>query len=170
MNKFMLYLAGPITGLAYGSTVNWRDYVKRNIDPGIVPLSPMRNKEYLSTETTVADSYESIATSSSRGITARDRFDCQRADAILVNFLGVDKVSIGSVMEIAWADAARKPIILVMDPESVHNHAMIRGVASFIVSTLDEGIAIAESVLLPEVSQSSMLRMKGKHLPMISSV
>lgn len=68
---------------------------------------------------------------------------------ILVNFLGAKKVSIGSVMEITWADAWRKPIIIVMEKDNVHAHAMIKEVAGFIVSDLDEAIAIAIAVLSP---------------------
>jgi nucleoside 2-deoxyribosyltransferase len=75
--------------------------------------------------------------------------DVMRCDMILVNFLGASKVSIGSVMEIGWADAWRKPIIVVMEKDNVHSHAMIREVAGYIVSNLDEAIKIVIAVLSP---------------------
>jgi hypothetical protein len=77
--------------------------------------------------------------------------DVMRCDAILVNFLGATKVSIGSVLEIAWADAWRKPIIIVMEKENIHSHAMIREMAGFITSSLDEAITIATAILSPSL-------------------
>jgi hypothetical protein len=34
----------------------------------------------------------------------RDRFDATRCDVLLVNLLGAERVSIGTMMEVAWAD------------------------------------------------------------------
>jgi hypothetical protein len=64
-----------------------------------------------------------------------------------VNFLGSRRVSIGSVMEIAWADAWRKPIVVVMDKGQLHDHSMIREVAGFVCRDLDEAIGAAVMVL-----------------------
>lgn len=109
----------------------------------------MRGKKYLVDEEDIKDSYEEHPLGSQEGITCRDRMDVMRCDMILVNFLGADKVSIGSVMEIAWADAWRKPIIVVMEEDNIHSHAMIREVAGFIVPDLDEAIEIAIAALSP---------------------
>jgi hypothetical protein len=51
------------------------------------------------------------------------------------------------MMELAWADLKRTPIILVMDEMNVHQHSFVREVAGYITDDLDEGIAIAVSVL-----------------------
>src|SRR5688572_5234242 len=123
-----VYLAGPITGLSYGGCVEWRDYAIEELKKfNIKGLSPMRNKEYLKNEQNISHSYESSVMSCSRGIFTRDRFDCLTCDLILVNLLGATKVSIGTVMEIAWADSRKTPIILVIEKENnIHEHAMIR--------------------------------------------
>ncbi|OGZ29841.1 MAG: hypothetical protein A2931_02330 [Candidatus Niyogibacteria bacterium RIFCSPLOWO2_01_FULL_45_48] len=149
--QFLLYLAGPITGVSYGESTDWREYVSKKLPPHIKGVSPMRGKKYLSQERKIADSYEKEPLSCQKGITCRDRMDVMRADAIIVNFLGAKKVSIGSIMEIAWADAWRKPIIIVMEMDNVHNHSMVREVSGFIVATLDEAIEIATAVLSPEL-------------------
>jgi|YelNatPaOPRAMG01_1025707.scaffolds.fasta_scaffold41937_2 hypothetical protein len=149
MKEFLLYCAGPITGLSYGESVDWREYVASKLPPYIKAVSPMRGKKYLANEKNIKNSYEEHPLSSQKGITCRDRMDVMRCDMILVNFLGATKVSIGSVMEIAWADAWRKPIIVVMEKDNVHSHAMIQEVSCFIVSDLDKAIEIAIAVLSP---------------------
>ena len=149
MREFLLYCAGPITGVSYGESTDWREYVASKLPPHIKAVSPMRGKKYLASEKNIKDSYEEHPLSCQKGITCRDRMDVMRCDMIFVNFLGASKVSIGSVMEVAWADAWRKPIIVVMEKDNVHSHAMLREVSGFVVSILDEAIAIATAVLSP---------------------
>lgn len=149
MREFLLYCAGPINGLPYAETVDWREQVAIKLPPNIKAVSPMRGKKYLSSEQAMKESYEEHQLASRKGIATRDRMDVMRSDAVLVNLLGAKKVSIGSVIEIAWADILRKPIIVAMDEGNIHSHAIIREVAGFIVPTLDEAIEIAISVLSP---------------------
>lgn len=149
MKEFLLYCAGPITGVSYDKSTDWREYVASRLPAHIKAVSPMRGKKYLASEKNVKDSYEEHPLSCQKGITCRDRMDVMRCDMVLVNFLGANMVSIGSVMEIAWADAWRKPIVLVIEKNNVHSHAMLREVSGFIVSHLDDAIAIATAVLSP---------------------
>jgi hypothetical protein len=150
----LVYMAGPITGVSYDGCTSWREYVKRTLRGGIVALSPMRWKEYLSGETLVKSAYpdeKDFPLSTPRGIITRDRWDTTRSDVILTNVLGAMKVSIGTVMELAWADAHRVPIVLVMEPEgNPHDYPMIREVAGFIVPSLDKAIAVIEAILLTD--------------------
>jgi len=151
MKKFLLYCAGPITGISYGKSTNWRKHVAAKLPDYITAVSPMRGKSYLEAEKNIADSYEKHVLSSQKGITCRDRMDVMRCDMLLVNFLylATNKISIGSVMEIAWADAFRKPIVVAMKKDNLHNHAMIREVSGFIVPNLDKAIQVAIAVLSP---------------------
>ena len=48
------------------------------------------------------------------------------------------------------AAVARRPIVLVMEPGNLHEHPMLAEEAGYRVQTLDEGIAIVRSILLPE--------------------
>lgn len=75
---------------------------------------------------------------------------------LLVNFLGAKEVSIGSVMEIAWANSFRKPIALVMEKSNPHNHSMIRRVSDFIASDLNEAIEIVTAALEVGVQQDGV--------------
>lgn len=119
MSLGRVYLAGPIAGLSYGDATDWRsqaeEWLKRH---DIVGFSPMRWKRYLAREIDLkASGYDEFPLSSARGITTRDRFDTMRVDAMIVNVLGAEKVSIGTCIELGWADAARVPIILAIEKE-----------------------------------------------------
>ena len=149
MTEFLLYLAGGISGLSYQESVDWRQQVISKLPAHIIGISPMRGKNYLSGEGKIKGSYELHPLSSQRGIMTRDHFDVRRSHAILANLLGASKVSIGTVMEIAWGHSLQKPVILAMEDENVHNHPMIREASGFVVPSLDDAITIAIAVLSP---------------------
>ena len=70
-----------------------------------------------------------------------------RCDMVLMNLLGATKVSIGSMIELGWADAFRKPVVLVIEEGNCHMHAIVQEIAGFIVPTLDQGIEVVKSIL-----------------------
>lgn len=149
MPKAKLYLAGPITGESWNGATNWRTYVGDALaDVGIEGVSPLRSKEYLLNEVAIADRYDEYILSTSKGIFTRDFYDVSRVDGLFVNFLGAKKVSIGTVMEIAYAWSLRKPIIVVMDKDNIHQHSMLREASGWIVDTIEDGIHVAKNVFL----------------------
>ena len=145
---YSLYLGGPILGCEYTECTDWRQYTADKLPPYIKALSPMRGKAGLSTGSVITTSdLASHPLCSPKRLTTRDRNDViMRADALLMNFLHAERVSIGSVGEIFWADAFRKPVIIVMEPDNIHNHVMIKEIAGFITPDLDEGIEFAISL------------------------
>jgi nucleoside 2-deoxyribosyltransferase len=143
----LVYLAGPITGASYADATDWReDAIKRLAKSNIKGLSPMRGKFYLEKYEDIPDHLEEIL-STAKGITARDRFDCLRCDVLLVNFVGAKRVSIGTAMEIAWADSKHTPIVVAIDKDNPHDHAMIRECSGFVLPTLKEALSIVEAIL-----------------------
>lgn len=146
-----VYLAGPITGLEYDNAEDWRGLVALELqEAGIDAFSPLRAKEFLRSLGPLEDQYHNLhPLSSSRGIMTRDRFDCTTRDLVFVNLLGSRRVSIGTVMEIAWADLLRKPIVCVMEEDNVHRHGMVTEAVGFEVRTLAEAVAITKAILLP---------------------
>lgn len=144
----LVYLAGPITGLSFGEATDWRQYaIKALAKEGIKGLSPLRCKDYLANEKSIDVQYDNYVLSTGKGITTRDRWDCHRSDALLVNLLGAEKVSIGTMMELGWANSAGKPIVLCMeDKGNPHDHAMVREVCGFVVNTLDHGIEVVKAL------------------------
>lgn len=148
---FYLYLAGPITGISYGDSTDWRKYVNSKMPPQIKVISPMRGKDYLKKEKAIKSDYEKVPLSSAKGITRRDRFDAKRSDAVLINLLGAKKISIGTIIEVGWSDNGIRPIIIVIEKENVHNHPMLKDIAGYTVDNLDKAIELAKKILLPGV-------------------
>jgi nucleoside 2-deoxyribosyltransferase len=150
----LVYLAGPISGLNYEGATDWREYAKSELKQfGIKVLSPLRNQGHLKSipvfsneggETARLKSSMSVP----RGLTTRDRWDAMRCDVLLVNLLGAKSVSIGTVMEIAWADAQRTPIVVAIEDQgNPHEHAMINESIGFRVSTLWDAIDVTRQLL-----------------------
>lgn len=157
MSRPSVYLAGPITGLTYTDGQDWRAYAKTALNGrGIDAFSPLRGKEYLDAHGELdsggtRSSYAHIPMSSPAGIVARDRMDCMSRDLVIANLLGAERVSIGTCIEFGWADAARVPIVVIVEAEwtNPHDHAMILRLTDFSVPTLDDALDIAAAVLLP---------------------
>lgn len=148
-----VYMAGPITGLNFKGATDWRHYVADELaKAGIKALSPLRGKEYLASLPILSGHGKEYAhmgvLSSSRGVMTRDRFDATRCDVLLANLLDYPKVSIGTTMEIAWADQKRTPIVCAMEESgNPHEHMMINEAIGFRVPTLDEAIHVIKAIL-----------------------
>jgi hypothetical protein len=151
MPKKALFLAGPLTGISYGDALDWRRYVESKLPPDVIAFSALRGKAYVAKETVLKDSYPEHLLSTPQGTITRDRYDVSRCDALFVNFLKADNVSIGTIMEMAWADAWRIPIILAMENGNIHDHAFVRQVAAFITHDLDEAVQTAVDVVTMRV-------------------
>ncbi len=148
-----VYLAGSITGISKGSATGWREYAKSKLDDvEIKSYSPMRGTSYSNNINglTVEEMaiYQGRNMDSLVGINVRDFNDVKTADALLVNLHGAQKVSIGTVMEIAWARAFQIPVVMIMELGNVHYHGMLT-FGNIIVPDLDEGIAAIIQILKP---------------------
>lgn len=155
MSKPIVYLAGGIAGLTASEMLDWRAEAKRRLSVrGIEALSPMRAKESLvSGDERVSTDFKGYekrgAFFTSKGIMTRDRNDVLRADALLVNLLGLTKPSLGTIMELAWADILRKPAVVAIEATgNPHDgHPMIHEAMPFRVETLDEAIDAVAVIL-----------------------
>lgn len=129
-----VYLAGPIEGA--GDPQSWRERTGMMLrTSGIGAVDPYHK---------VVSDNPSHRAHTDRSITDRDHYHASRCDMLLVNFLGCEQVSIGTVMEIAWAYNNHIPIVIVTrwkeGSRHHHDHPMIRGCASFIVDTISEAL------------------------------
>lgn len=153
-----VYLAGPISGCSYAGATDWRnDAITDLATAGVKGLSPMRAKEYLAgVESDVGfsstcEEYGHLSPlSGPRGIMTRDRFDATRCDVLLVNLIGAKKPSIGTIMEIAWADLKRTPVVVAIeaDGSNPHEHAMISEAIGFRCASLEEALHVVKAILL----------------------
>jgi nucleoside 2-deoxyribosyltransferase len=143
-----VYLSGPISGLTYEGCTDWREYAtKAMAELGINALSPMRGKEYLRGKGKIEDGSSAVISnfmSQDRAIVTRDRWDTTGCDFMLCNLRGCgDRVSIGTMIELGWADMARVPVVLVMEPAgNIHEHAFVRELSGYRVDSLDAAFDI----------------------------
>lgn len=150
-----VYLAGPITGLTYEGCTDWRQFAKTKLSEyGIEGISPMRAKEYLAGLGEISghgrDYFNLNVISQPHSVVTRDRFDTARVDVVLMNLLGAKAVSIGSMVELGWADAARVPVVLVREKPGtggVHDHMFVNDLAGYGVETLEEGLHVVRAIL-----------------------
>lgn len=149
MSKPLVYLAGAIAGMTYDGAVDWRFQAWEQLkERGIETLNPMRAKSALGDQnggrisTDFRDYQRNGAFFTSRGIMTRDFNDVRRCDALLVNLLGLEKPSLGTVMELGWAYALQKPAVVAIEGigNPHDNHPMIYEAIPFRVQTLEEAI------------------------------
>lgn len=148
-----VYLAGPITGLSYGGATDWRKYAIESLaKDGIEGISPMRAKDYLANLETISGHGKDYAhmgvMSTPAAVITRDRFDTQRVDVVLMNLLGAKAVSIGTMVELGWADAARVPVVGAIEPEgNPHEHMFVSTLIGFKVPSLNEALDVIKAIL-----------------------
>jgi len=152
-----IYLAGPINGLTYEGAQDWREQFATMVDERIAAYSPLRGKDYLKMRGPLEVSYDEFPLSTDQGLTTRDRYDCMGADLVVFNLLGATRVSIGTMIELGWADAARRPAILIMEKTgNIHEHPMVRQTTQFRVDNLKDAAALTNIILLPGVNKRYM--------------
>lgn len=143
----LVYLAGPITG-SHPTGNKWREYCRDQFAPGIGTISPLRQHfETIDESQELSPGDRLRLYKHGKAIAARDRFDVKRCDVLLVNLVGAKSVSIGSVGEIFWADAFRKPVVLARERGNIHTHAMLDGLIGWEVETLEAAVEIVRSLL-----------------------
>lgn len=142
-----VYLAGPITGISYDVSEDWRDKFKSTMKdfPHIHLYSPLRGKEYLREHGVLEDEYPRTLLSTEKAIMARDFFDVSTSNALVANLTGAGRVSIGTVMEVAWAYQRKIPVIII-GGHFMHDHAMMRQAADWWVDDMDDAATVLKTL------------------------
>jgi nucleoside 2-deoxyribosyltransferase len=143
-----IYLSGPFSGLSLTVINDWRIEVKNNIAKDIRCIDPLRDDPDLAVVKKVRSSDEALndLTHGMRTVT-RNRTDIMNCDLLLANLLQDAELSVGTIGEIFWADAFRKPIILLKKNNSIYNHAMLDAICQWKFTTLKEAIAQINTML-----------------------
>ena len=138
------YLCGPMTGQTVEQCSTWRETATDQLSDLYDCLSPLRGKDYLPPGKLEAfanvQNEIGAVLSGAKGILSRDTWDVGRCDIVLAIFEDTDQVSIGSVMELAFAHAYRKPIVAVIDER--HQHPFIAGVITHLCPDFDTAIKV----------------------------
>lgn len=151
MTEYLLYMTGPIGGCSYAGATSWRDrFTELLLAYNVKCLSPMRGKEYLVGDTSIDDVEYETPSSCPKGVYTRDRWDSLRCDLMVANLLDATRVSIGTMMEFAWADSRGTPVIFVMEEDNIHNHILVKGGPGFRVNTLEEAAELVKAMLALE--------------------
>ena len=161
MCRPIVYLAGPISRETWEGAIGWREHARAYLNRyGIATLNPLRAKEFLqramgegrtfselekSDYSEVSGPYSGLV--SGHGILHRDRWDVLRSDLILANFEEAKQISIGTVMEVAWANAAGIYVLTAMAEKSVHDHKMFLEASSLVVPSCANALALIPDIL-----------------------
>lgn len=140
-----VYLAGPMTGLSHEEADGWRS------DPSLLGALEKHGWKPLSPTDAVAKPWlkekyaENVMPSRVHHATeqqeiALDLWQIHCASAVLANLGEAETVSIGTVCEIAYAFAWDRPVIVIDEDGSLHDHMFIRQFAAVTVPTLLEGV------------------------------
>lgn len=139
----MVYLAGPMTGMTIEHVTTWRKLAESALEEaGFTVLDPARGLMFLKPEEVVKDAYEDEFTENKHVVFERDKFDSTRADILFVNLKHAHRVSIGTMMEMAWAHLAGRFVVTVIEKEgNPHMHAFVREASSIMFTDPEEACA-----------------------------
>ena len=71
----------------------------------------------------------------------------EQSHIVYANLLkGQDRVSIGTVSEIAWAYHLKRHTVITINKENVHNHAFVLEMADIVFETHDESLGYLEKL------------------------
>src|SRR3990167_475790 len=111
-----IYLAGPITGKSFDEVMTrYREQMSLLVDFGYEVLSPMTAKGGLKGVSAFVPTGNFGPVANDHAIFARDRWMVTQADVVLADLSNATAVSIGTMMELAWASYLNKHTILVME-------------------------------------------------------
>lgn len=136
----MVYLAGPMTGMKLEDVTTWRKYATVQLEEaGFVVLDPARGLMFLKPEEVVKDAYEDEFTENKHVVFERDKFDATRAEILFVNLKHAHRISIGTMMEMAWAHIMHRFVVTVIEKENnPHMHAFVREASSIMFDDPEE--------------------------------
>jgi nucleoside 2-deoxyribosyltransferase len=146
-----IYLAGPILGQTKGEANDWRHYVaemlSRASDDQIRGVSPLRCEPLIGERYDFR--YDDPRFGTPKAIASKNLFDTKNCDFVLAYLpreMG-ESVSLGTVVEVGWAHALGKPVIIVSDHPKIVQHPVVQACASWTLGTLEEAVDVLLGVL-----------------------
>lgn len=138
----IIYMVRPISGCEFKEVIAYYEDVADILqDVGYEVLHAMMGKcEFRGQQGLFKKDGYTHPISTDRAIIGRDRWMTKKADIVFANFLGAKLVSIGSVMELAWAFDHGKHVVIAMEEDNIHRHAFVMQCADIIFPTHEESI------------------------------
>lgn len=151
LNRFpIVYFAHPISGLSLQIVQEYYQSVRDRFGTICYVRTPMD----VLARTDLKERKESIKDPGMYNdvITNRDYGFVRECDVIFANLSKCTRPSIGTIMEIAWAYAHHKYIIIVMDENGLHEHGMILGTHPVVFKTFKEAANHLDEYCLTGIS------------------
>jgi len=142
-----IYCCHPITGSSADEVYEYYDDILNVMSSyGYEVLLPLYAKNYLRTETNFRAADYRHPVSTNHAIFNRDRWMVDQSDIVYANLMGSERVSIGTMMELAWASDKGKHVIVAMDKENVHRHAFVLEAADVIFDVEKDALEYLENM------------------------
>lgn len=151
----IVYFAHPMSGIAFEDVQEYYNLIRETFGTICYVQTPMD----IIARTDLKERKECIKEPGMTNdvITNRDYRFVRECDVVFANLSKCTRPSIGTIMEIAWAYAHHKYLIIVMDKNGLHEHGMILGAHPLIFKTFEEAANHLIEYCKTGVS-SSMLR------------
>lgn len=153
-----VYLAGSIGGCDFDEANDWRDYAYKYLKKiGIRGISPLRCEPLPPGQKIYEATNPDPMFGTARAIASKNLLDVQKCDVTLCYMpksLNERRMSLGTIIELAWAHALNKPTILVTDYDVLEKHPVVQANAGWIVPTLDQGLKLIEGLLSEYVERT----------------
>jgi nucleoside 2-deoxyribosyltransferase len=136
-----IYLAGPISGKGYNEVVStYQSKIKMFKEWGYDVFCPMTGKSYLRNEIEFkSHGLDEFPVSTNHAIFERDKWMVSQCDIVFADLSNSgERISIGTIMEIAWASLLGKHTVLVLPESNIHKHAFVLEGADIIFPTRED--------------------------------
>lgn len=145
-----VYLGGSITGASDDMMKPWREHVKAELSRYCTFDDPTERMTHTSDKLTTQERLAIGYT-----IVADDYAGIENCDVAFFYLKDASRISIGSMLEMAWAGTLGKKIVLIKDKMNVHDHYLLDkdNFITFRTSSLEEAIEYIERLyVLPNVA------------------
>lgn len=152
MDKLTVYCAHPISGETWENVVKYYTNIKITLENlGFNVLHPMTGKGEMRTQ--IEERFKPAGHNATNpmctnhAIFERDRWMVQNCDVLYLDLRGCQGISIGCMMELAWASLLGKYTVVVMDEKGMHKHAFVLEAADIIFENSTTAIAYLEKFI-----------------------
>lgn len=136
-----IYIAHQIRGLTAEEVNSWFNHTRNILSrSGFHVLSPMTGKQDYKTDSKNMPILHDSPVRTHHAIVERDRWMVSTADVVFTDLTGTTEVSIGCLMELAWASLLGKHTVVVLPKDNIHDHPFVTESADIVYETTKEAI------------------------------
>jgi phage FluMu gp28-like protein len=137
-----IYIGGRISGMSYEDCSRYFNDTKETLqNMGYFVYSPMTAKASLRNETVLRATDYKSPVSTNHAIVERDRWCVEQADVFYLNLMATQEdrfVSIGGMMELAWAHQLGRHTVIALPENNVHRHAFVLEAADVVFTNHEQ--------------------------------